>query len=34
MVAAKHHGEFNAVKTYDVESLDGWGVLQPKHFRH
>ncbi len=31
-VAARHRAEFPAVKTYDVESLGGWSVLQPKHF--
>ena len=31
-VAARHAAEFPAVKTYDVESLGGWGVVQPKQF--
>ena len=31
-VAARHHADFPDIKTYDVESLGGWKVLQPKHF--
>ncbi len=31
-VAARHAADFPAIKTYDVESLGGWRVLQPKHF--
>ncbi len=31
-VAARHASDFPAVKRYDVESLGGWRVLQPKHF--
>ena len=31
-VAARHRTDFPSVKTYDVESLGGWAVLQPKHF--
>ena len=31
-VAARHARDFPAVRTYDVESLGGWRVLQPKHF--
>ena len=31
-VAARHSAEFPAIRTYDVESLGGWRVLQPKHF--
>lgn len=31
-VAARHRAEFPELKTYDVESIGGWKVLQPKHF--
>ena len=31
-VAARHGADFPAIKMYDVESLGGWRVLQPKHF--
>ena len=31
-VAARHRADFPAIKTFDVESLGGWAVLQPKHF--
>ncbi len=31
-VAARHRSDFPAIRTYDVESLGGWRVLQPKHF--
>ncbi|WP_419730664.1 sulfate ABC transporter substrate-binding protein [Lichenicola sp.] len=31
-VAARHRADFPDIKMYDVESLGGWKVLQPKHF--
>ena len=31
-VAARHGGDFPALKTYDVESIGGWRVLQARHF--
>ena len=31
-VAARHQADFPAIRTFDVESIGGWSVLQPKHF--
>ena len=31
-VAARHAADFPTVKTYDVESIGGWRVLQARHF--
>jgi sulfate transport system substrate-binding protein len=31
-VAARHAADFPVLRTYDIASLGGWSVVQPKHF--